>query len=58
MYVFLLEPITINPPEEQYILLGNRSLIRCKVHAEDESKVMTSWHKVDADKLTLVSKEV
>ncbi|KAL4715698.1 hypothetical protein ACJJTC_006277 [Scirpophaga incertulas] len=54
-YVLAYEPITINPPEEQYIVLGNRSLVKCKVHAEDESKVMTSWHKVVGDKLALIS---
>ncbi|RVE45193.1 hypothetical protein evm_010165 [Chilo suppressalis] len=48
-YIEAYEPVTINPPEEQFVLLGNRSLVKCKVHAEDMSKILVSWTKIEED---------
>ncbi|CAG9788371.1 unnamed protein product [Diatraea saccharalis] len=48
-YIEAYEPVTINPPEEQFILLGNRSLVKCKVHAENMSNILISWSKIEED---------
>ncbi|KAL0878926.1 hypothetical protein ABMA27_003923 [Loxostege sticticalis] len=57
-HVTAYDPITINPPVNQFILLGNRSLIRCEVHSEPGSDHIVSWHKDLGDRLVkIVSNE-
>ncbi|XP_063828975.1 immunoglobulin superfamily member 10-like [Ostrinia nubilalis] len=54
-HITAYDPITINPPVKQFLLLGNRSLIRCEVHAEPDANLIVTWHKVEGDRLVQIN---